>query len=451
MAIPLNLIGSVYRETRLSLIDLQKLHQMLHVESHVKQSPSASTFQLKRGHVQLKNVDFSYISYSDIDLEDYEATATTSSVEEPTMIPVFENLSLDIPPGQTVAVVGASGSGKSSLMKLITRFYDVQKGEVLIDDQNVKDLDVLSFRKHICVVPQDVVLFNESLLFNLKYGSPEASFADVQSFLFLYKLLTSLSFLPLLLISSPSLSSSFFSISFFLLLLHLFLLLSSPSLSSSFFSISFFLLLLHLFLLLSSPSLSSYFFSISFFFFLLHLFLLTSSPSLSSSFFSISFFSNSSPSSSNLSSSLLASLVFDDETCVFKAAELAQLHDIISSFPEQYNTMVGERGIKLSGGEKQRVGVARCILRNPSILILDEATSALDLTTEKRLLQAMREVAKERTVIVISHRLTTLTEADKICLIANGRVEEEGTHQELLNQPESKYKELWSKVGFEES
>ena len=220
---------------------------------------------------------------------------------------VIEDISFTIAPGTTTAIVGPSGAGKSTLSRLLYRFYDVGGGEVFIDGQNVADVTQLSLRQSVGIVPQDTVLFNDTIAYNIRYGRPEAS-----------------------------------------------------------------------------------------------------------------------------------------EEEVYAAARLASIHDFIVSLPKGYETRVGERGLKLSGGEKQRVAIARTVLKNPPILVLDEATSALDIGTEREIQAALKEVSKNRTTMVIAHRLSTIVHADEILVIDKGRVLERGSHNELL-AIDGMYRVMWQR------
>ena len=220
--------------------------------------------------------------------------------------PILKGVSIDVPAGETVAIVGPSGSGKSTIGRLLFRFYDVTSGSLAIDGQDVRDVTQKSLHKSIGVVPQDTVLFNDTIYYNIAYGREGAREADVR-----------------------------------------------------------------------------------------------------------------------------------------QAAKDAQIDEFIMSLPDGYNTMVGERGLKLSGGEKQRVGIARTLLKNPPILLLDEATSALDSETEHDIQDALETAGQGRTVIMIAHRLSTVANADKIVVLEAGRVVEAGTHQELLERG-GRYKDLWS-------
>ena len=283
--IPLNFMGMVYREIRQSLTDIERMMDVLEVKPEVADRPGARELEIAGGSIRFEDVKFRY---------------------EPERI-ILDGLSFEVPAGKMVAIVGPSGAGKSTVSRILLRFYDVAGGRVTIDGQDIRDVTQRSLRAAMGVVPQDTVLFNDTILYNIRYGRPQAS---------------------------------------------------------------------------------------------------------------------------------------DDE--VYEAARMAQIDTFIKALPDGYRTMVGERGLKLSGGEKQRVAIARTILKGPPILILDEATSALDSHTEKEIQDALDEVARDRTTLVIAHRLSTIVSADNILVLDAGHLVEQGTHGELLAR-DGLYASLWNR------
>ena len=281
---PLHFLGFVYREIKNALADMEKMFRLLDVNKEVADAPGAQPLKLEHAAVRFENVRFSYDPAREI----------------------LHDVSFDIPSGHTVAVVGASGAGKSTLSRLLFRFYDVNAGSISIDGQDIRAVTQTSLRAAIGIVPQDTVLFNDTIYYNIAYGRPGAT---------------------------------------------------------------------------------------------------------------------------------------RDE--VIAAAQSAHIHTFIESLPQGYDSMVGERGLKLSGGEKQRVAIARAILKNPAILIFDEATSALDSKSEKAIQDELRNIAQNRTTLVIAHRLSTVVDAHQILVMDKGRIIERGTHRNLLEM-QGIYAQMWA-------
>jgi ATP-binding cassette, subfamily B, heavy metal transporter len=285
LSVPLNFIGFIYREIRQGLTDIENMFELLDVPAEVQDKPDAGPLAVKRGTVRFDDVHFSYDANRRI----------------------LKGISFEVPAGRTVAIVGPSGAGKSTVSRLLFRFYEPQSGSISIDGQNIADVTQDSLRAEIGMVPQDTVLFNDTIGYNIRYGRNQASEEEIE-----------------------------------------------------------------------------------------------------------------------------------------KAAEMAQIADFVHGLPDGYRTMVGERGLKLSGGEKQRVAIARTILKAPPILVLDEATSALDTQTEQEIQSALDTVSRGRTTIVIAHRLSTVVSADEIIVLQDGVIAERGRHGELLEKG-GLYAAMWDR------
>jgi len=288
--LPLGFLGFAYKESKQALVDMEEMFSLLDQQPEITDKPKAKNYVFKGGKVEFKNVSFFYHPDREI----------------------LKDISFQVEPGKTLALVGESGAGKSTIARLLFRFYDVTSGQILLDGQNIRDMTQKSLRQDIGIVPQDTVLFNDTIHYNIAYGQPESGMKEIE-----------------------------------------------------------------------------------------------------------------------------------------KAAESAQIHKFIQKLPEGYESLVGERGLKLSGGEKQRVAIARALIKSPHIFIFDEATSSLDTRTEKEIQKCLKAISSHHTTLIIAHRLSTIVHADEIILLSDGVIMERGTHRGLLLQ-KGLYAEMWQRQQVEE-
>ncbi|GFO44776.1 ATP-binding cassette sub-family b member 6, mitochondrial-like, partial [Plakobranchus ocellatus] len=377
--VPLNWLGTYYRMIQQAFIDMENMFDLLEENLEIEDAIGAKDIVLEGGEIQFKNIYFHY---------------------EPSK-PILKDLSFTVPAGQTYALVGHTGSGKSTIVRLLFRFYDVQSGCILIDGQDIREVTQKSLRQSIGVVPQDTVLFNSDIRYNIRYGNVTASDSQVEDAAEAAEIHSRILTFPKkyeTIVGERGLKLS--------------------GGEKQRVAIARTLLKAPAIVLLDEVTQKSLRQSIGVV------------PQDTVLF------------NSDIRYNIRYGNVTASDSQVEDAAEAAEIHSRILTFPKKYETIVGERGLKLSGGEKQRVAIARTLLKAPAIVLLDEATSALDTKTERSIQSSLAQVCENRTTIVVAHRLSTIINADQIIVLSEGQILEMGTHQELLDK-NGHYAEMW--------